>query len=151
MPPHKLCMKAAIAGNLQKKSFPTGSHHVQCESYLIEGHIMTIRVVCPNGHALKVEDSFAGKTGLCPACKAKVHIPQLNEGGMSEDAIMDILGPEVPQSEDPVEKKPVATPKRRTDSGSEYKKSCHSCKEEVASTTHICPHCHAYIANLRDF
>ena len=36
---------------------------------------MTIRVVCRNGHALKVSDSSAGKSGPCPVCKVLVQIP----------------------------------------------------------------------------
>lgn len=32
---------------------------------------MSIKVTCPNGHALKVKDEFAGKAGLCPHCKAR--------------------------------------------------------------------------------
>ena len=31
---------------------------------------MSIRVVCSNGHTLNVKEKYAGKTGLCPKCKA---------------------------------------------------------------------------------
>ena len=31
------------------------------------------------------------------------------------------------------------------------KKICNRCNQEVRSGTHICPHCHTYIANLSDF
>ena len=30
---------------------------------------MSIRCVCQNGHVLKVKESFAGTSGLCPSCK----------------------------------------------------------------------------------
>ena len=53
---------------------------------------MSIRVTCPNGHTLKVKDSFAGKVGLCPVCQAKVKVPA-PLGGMSEDDIISVLGP----------------------------------------------------------
>jgi len=112
---------------------------------------MTIRVVCPNGHALKVKDSFAGKTGLCPACKARVHIPQINGNDMSEDAIMDILGPDAAETTKPAREAAAAGNLRKTDPNLAYKKICHVCNEEIAATTHICPHCHTYIAKLADF
>jgi len=36
---------------------------------------MPIEVQCPNGHQLWVKDELAGKTGLCPRCRAKVQVP----------------------------------------------------------------------------
>jgi hypothetical protein len=56
---------------------------------------MPIKVTCPNGHAMNVKDSFAGKVGLCPVCRAKVKVPKL-PGGMSEDDIISVLGPHEP-------------------------------------------------------
>lgn len=56
---------------------------------------MSIRITCPNGHALDVNDSFAGKVGLCPVCKAKVKVP-MPSGGISEDDIISVLGPHEP-------------------------------------------------------
>ena len=54
---------------------------------------MTIRVVCRNGHALKVSDSSAGKSGQCPVCKALVQIPLPEpDPTMSEEAILDLIG-----------------------------------------------------------
>ena len=52
---------------------------------------MSVRVTCPNGHILNVSDSFAGKVGTCPVCKARVEVP-VHSGGMSEDDIIDVLG-----------------------------------------------------------
>ena len=31
------------------------------------------------------------------------------------------------------------------------KKCCDRCNQEITVGTHICPHCHTYIANLKDF
>ena len=54
---------------------------------------MTIRVVCRNGHALKVSDSSAGKSGQCPVCKTLVQIPLPEPPStMSEDAMIDLIG-----------------------------------------------------------
>lgn len=36
---------------------------------------MPIRVVCPNGHALRVKDNLAGKPGVCPTCQAGFVVP----------------------------------------------------------------------------
>ncbi len=114
---------------------------------------MSISVTCPNGHELSVKDSFAGKAGLCPKCKARVQVPELPPGDLSEDSIMDILGPSdvnpVPQYSaaadsgysGPAEHDPNAPPK----------KSCHKCNREISAAIHICPFCHTYIAELTDF
>jgi uncharacterized protein YlaI len=114
---------------------------------------MGIKVSCPNGHTIRVKESFAGKTGLCPACKARIKVPEITRQGLSEDAILGILGdfdPDQvektgrvkPKVEDQVE---VYTPPQRT------LKSCQSCGREISVQTHICPFCHHYIANPKDF
>lgn len=36
---------------------------------------MPIEVVCPNGHQLKLKDKYAGQTGLCPQCRARIKVP----------------------------------------------------------------------------
>lgn len=121
---------------------------------------MSIRVVCPNGHVLNVKDGLAGKTGLCPKCKARVVVPRPQEDGLSEDAIMNILGPHV--SEPPAADGPGAGPPEapeRFPAGSSPptgrtltpKKSCHKCNREISAEIHICPFCHTYIAELSDF
>ena len=35
---------------------------------------MGISVTCPNGHAFKVKDKYAGKKGLCPYCPGQVAV-----------------------------------------------------------------------------
>ncbi len=62
---------------------------------------MSIQVSCPNGHALRVKDSFAGKTGYCPHCHAKVHVPVPSR--FSEDDVLGILGPppDLPPPDEP--------------------------------------------------
>lgn len=42
---------------------------------------MWLRVVCPNGHALKIGEEHAGKRGVCPRCKAPVEIPTADQAG----------------------------------------------------------------------
>ncbi len=65
---------------------------------------MSIEVSCANGHVLRVKNSFAGKTGYCPHCRAKVHVPQ--PIGFSEDDVIDILGPPPPKPADEPEVPP---------------------------------------------
>jgi hypothetical protein len=58
---------------------------------------MAIELECPNGHQLKVKDRYAGQTGLCPRCKARVRVP--SPGDVTDDDILDILGPPPPAPE----------------------------------------------------
>jgi uncharacterized paraquat-inducible protein A len=57
---------------------------------------MAVTATCPNGHVLKVKDEYAGKSGLCPHCHARVFVPMpihANEKArISDDEIMGLLG-----------------------------------------------------------
>jgi hypothetical protein len=114
---------------------------------------MSIRCVCPNGHVLHVKDSLAGSSGLCPSCKGKVVVPKPHLPQMSEDAILDLLGPQSPSTRVATEESGVSL--ATSDSGiysqTTGKKPCNRCSREVSIGTHICPYCHTYIANLSDF
>ena len=54
---------------------------------------MSIKVTCPNGHALQVKSEFAGKSGLCPHCKARIEVPKPPPAALSEDDLLAVLGP----------------------------------------------------------
>ena len=117
---------------------------------------MSIRVVCRNGHILNVKDSLAGKVGLCPTCKARVQVPASLQGELSEEAIINILGPtksgltrdgQAQEAMGPVE--PVSA--SETDRGGPPLKSCEKCNQLILAATHICPYCHTYIGKLEDF
>lgn len=117
---------------------------------------MSIQVVCPNGHVLRVKDCCAGQTGLCPTCKAPIKVPVPADHELSEDAIMGILGPHVPgpspDSAAPEPRRSVQEPLvREAEGSSPPKKSCSNCNREISAGTHICPYCHTYIAGLADF
>jgi hypothetical protein len=45
---------------------------------------MPIDVVCPNGHALKIKEKYAGKTGLCPKCRAAIDVPAPRPSSIDE-------------------------------------------------------------------
>jgi hypothetical protein len=99
-----------------------------------------------------VKDVFAGKSGLCPVCRARVEVPK-PEKDVSEDTILDILGK--PTSSDTVISSDSSLFEDTAISGihkrSTPNKCCERCNQEVPAGTHICPHCHTYIATLRDF
>jgi RNA polymerase subunit RPABC4/transcription elongation factor Spt4 len=109
---------------------------------------MSIRVVCPKGHALKVSVQWAGKTGLCPVCKAPVEIPIPSSQDFSEDSILNLLG-----SADAARK---SSEKSSKPGGSSIgdgrqqppKKACDKCKQEIPKETTICPHCRTFIGNM---
>jgi hypothetical protein len=112
---------------------------------------MSIQVTCPNGHVLRVKDCFAGKAGLCPACKARIVVPE-PDGAFSEDQIIGVLGPHDPSQSGAgstivgnrsLDRTVAAGP-------SPPKKSCSKCNREISAGTHICPFCRTYIASLRD-
>ena len=128
---------------------------------------MSIQVVCPNGHVLKVSDEFAGKAGLCPVCKSRVKVPKPSEEQLSDEAIMSILGTYDPSK---AQKKisdvsdlaaadaPRALRGQMASEGEGMgngpappKKSCPNCNQEVVAGIRICPHCNTYIAGLDDF
>ncbi len=117
---------------------------------------MSIRVVCPNGHELKVKDEFAGKAGLCPVCKTRVRVPESRSDEMSEDAIMSILGPHVSDDSEQISAEEVPRHLRSSRAAKRKenappKKTCHKCNSLIATQIHICPVCHTYIAELGDF
>jgi uncharacterized paraquat-inducible protein A len=117
---------------------------------------MSIRVVCRNGHILNVKDELAGKIGLCPTCKARVQVPNISRGELSEDAIMSILGPAKsgPMRDGLVhEGLDASDPSAVSEmgQGAPPLKSCDKCNQLILAATHICPYCHTYIGKLEDF
>ena len=126
---------------------------------------MSIRVKCPNGHELKVKSSMAGKSGLCPFCRAVVQVPVPKDP--LEDSILDVLStikPVVSSAGEMSEATPAGadssahrSPSHRVDvhnglpAAVAPKKVCIRCHREIDLGTHICPHCHTYIASVADF
>ncbi len=118
---------------------------------------MSIQVSCPSGHVLRVKDSLAGKTGYCPHCRAKVHVPMPD--GFSEDDVMSLLGPPPPPLEEEVEE-PEAEATARQDrphvkrqdaeesgvalfwsSSRQRPKTCPNCHKRVSFSFSVCPSC----------
>jgi RNA polymerase subunit RPABC4/transcription elongation factor Spt4 len=117
---------------------------------------MSIKVTCPRGHVLKVKNSMAGKTGLCPFCKDPVYVPPPEKPKtFSEDNILDIIG-EMPPSPSQVGGSGIDLdefrPHRPDKSHRETPwKTCVKCNRDIPSQSHICPYCHTYIAEIADF
>jgi hypothetical protein len=112
---------------------------------------MSIQVVCPNGHPLKVQDSAAGKLGLCPVCKARVKVPQPDTRQVSEDTILDFLGP---HKHEPAPGEGMAPADALTLPFNEGEpvpsNRCRRCNREMAPSIHVCPYCHTYIAGISE-
>ena len=51
---------------------------------------MPIEVVCPNGHALKIKEKYAGQYGLCPRCRAPIAVPSLEDDD-EEEGLIDLV------------------------------------------------------------
>ena len=116
---------------------------------------MSIRVVCPNGHLLKIKSKYAGKSGLCPICKGRIVVPKPEPDTLSEDSIMDVL--------DPHESGLSGKALEMSDSHAELVeketeewweahdaplKICARCDKEIPSDAHVCPFCKTYVVSL---
>ena len=113
---------------------------------------MAIRVVCPNGHVLRVKDSLAGKTGLCPTCKAPITVPTPEEPAMDESAIMEILGSYDPSASEHVSSS--ANPfeeERKTTSAKKKMRRCPYCEKPIDARVHVCPYCKHFIGGTGEF
>jgi len=118
---------------------------------------MSIQVSCPNGHVLRVKDSFAGKSGYCPHCHAKVRVP--NPQAFSEDDVIGVLGTPVPASPEDVahseaeefvhqEPRPAEV-HQHEESGialygssiHQHPKVCPTCHKRASFSFSICPSC----------
>lgn len=122
---------------------------------------MSIRFKCPNGHELNVKDKYAGLTGLCPRCQARVLVPSPVTAAISEDAILDLLGPPPAEDDLPVHQDARHQGSRLDASTSGASllgasqldrglKICPKCKSEVRSVYHICPHCRTYFTDASE-
>jgi hypothetical protein len=111
---------------------------------------MSIQVVCPNGHPLTVDESCAGKIGLCSVCKAPVKVPQPDNRQVSEDAVLDFLGPAMPDATAAKTFLSGAAPCSPRDSAKFPKKRCGRCNREVIASLPVCPYCHNSFAGSSD-
>ncbi len=106
---------------------------------------MSIRVVCPNGHVLDIKNKYAGKTGFCPVCKARVEVPVPQTDVFSEDSIMDVLQPnESGLSLNAMNCEPDTGDSWSKDEDMEVR-VCAKCHKEIPVDAYVCPHCKTYV------
>jgi uncharacterized protein with PIN domain len=97
---------------------------------------MLIKLYCPNGHKLSVDDQHAGQKGVCPKCQSEVLVPQPRTRQISDSSIMAALGDYVPN------KSLVASPGARAIAPM---RGCPKCNARISTVYRRCPHCQTYL------
>ncbi len=118
---------------------------------------MSISFRCPNGHLLKVKDKYAGQTGLCPHCQARVLVPQ-PPPPLTDDAIADLIGPPPDEDDRPVHQEmPSGDPAGMSGSSliqssmaARETKVCPKCHYEVRVCYQLCPNCKTYFSDVME-
>ena len=106
---------------------------------------MSIQVVCPSGHQLNVKDRWAGRVGFCPVCKARVKVPTSAPGYLSEEDILNLVGPPEPRRDKMGNDDSPSEEVEAFEQRGPPKKICDKCNGEIDVGTHICPICRTYI------
>jgi hypothetical protein len=102
---------------------------------------MTITVTCPKGHLLRLKDKYAGQSGLCPYCYARVQVPKSEQ--ISEDEVLAVMGPSSPEVF--VQQEP--SPKEASgisllgSAALREKAACLKCGKILSAAFAICPLC----------
>ncbi len=115
---------------------------------------MSIRIHCLAGHAVTVQETFAGQTVRCPTCQARVLVPGL--GSDPERMILAILGPPETSPRDPLGASPNddnAAPDKRPatiELQAPETKRCPKCRAKVRAGYHLCPHCRMYFSDQKE-
>lgn len=117
---------------------------------------MGIEVSCDNGHRLKVKDSFAGKTGYCPICHARVKVPK-PETPLSEDDILGVLGDPSAETTSRAERAPIIDSRFYGDglsvppSAKPAQRTCPKCEKPIGyQYSARCPRCGAVLPKVED-
>lgn len=110
---------------------------------------MTVKIKCPQGHALVAQEQHKGKVGRCPKCGAAVTIP---DDSVSDDELADLLSEGVkPEAYD--HEHVLGSPEAQPGGGSTSKASgtgpmklCPKCDSAVPVGFMICPSCRTYLS-----
>ena len=108
---------------------------------------MAIEMRCPNGHVLRVKNEYAGKTGLCPSCRARVRVPVPKQVQGDETFPWDEDVLQDGQHGHTGEESGLIP----TDSSSyilKKIKSCPKCSNPVSQSFSICPKCATPLPSL---
>jgi len=113
---------------------------------------MAITVECPGGHTIRVKDEYAGKTGYCPRCKAKIRVPGVRS--LSDDDILAIVrgrGSSKPEAEPAVSSESVLDDQPSAENASGLsllgsskvrgQKVCPGCYQLASFAFSVCPTC----------
>jgi anti-anti-sigma factor len=123
---------------------------------------MSIIVVCPNGHELRVKSEFAGKSGLCPHCKLRIDVPKpepprekREREEVSEDDLLAVLGQprgthSKPAAHAQQQRSASQAAAAKKDAANSLpssgtmtrKRVCPKCCEVVSVSYNDCPKCH---------
>lgn len=103
---------------------------------------MLIKLRCPNGHKLSVDEGHAGQTGVCPKCQSEVvvpkpHIPEPKAKPITDSSIMAVLGDYVP------DKTVVTSPAERPVAPM---RPCPKCNSRISTVYRRCPNCQTYLS-----
>ncbi len=109
---------------------------------------MSIKVTCPNGHSLKIKTKYAGKTGRCPICKARIIVPPAGDSDVfADDSIMDVLQP----YESGVSIVALRTPEIGNDADrvpgqvpTQMMKVCPECHRQIPADALVCLYCNSH-------
>jgi anti-sigma B factor antagonist len=105
---------------------------------------MSFKIHCPNGHSLLVKDEFAGKTGLCPQCRAKIFVPAFGQQADSSRPSGEFVHQD-PRHERPSGIDLTSTPfpiKKKT-------RLCLGCGNSVSQSFAACPRCGTRLCTYR--
>ena len=106
---------------------------------------MAIAVTCPKGHYLRLKDKYAGMSGFCPHCSARVDVPRAEP--LLEDDVLAIMGHS--SSPNPAEEVVHQEPSPREQSGISLlgssvlreKAACLQCGKLLPAAFAVCPQC----------
>jgi hypothetical protein len=106
---------------------------------------MWTRVLCPNGHALKVRTKHGGQAGKCPQCAAAVTIPELTEEELF--AMIDALDKDTPVHQEAKPEEVIGGESSLLVGSTMLKrlKTCPKCKQQFSAKYTICPHCRTFL------
>ena len=98
---------------------------------------MLIKLHCPNGHKVAVDDRHAGQKGICPKCQTEVLIPQAQPKEVTDSSIMAALGDYVPDTS-------LAAPSPAR--AMAPMRPCPKCRSRISTVYRRCPHCQTYLS-----
>lgn len=109
---------------------------------------MFIKLVCPNGHKLRVKEIHAGQRAVCPKCEARLVIPQPKAKQISDSSVLAVLG-DYNSSRSVVARpaaitapqQPSPLPGART---LPQQRKCVKCQALMSAKVRICPKCQLY-------